>query len=490
MIRILHLEDERIDAELIALELQRAALDASIKVTDNRKDFEKYLDDFEPQVILSDHNLPAFSSLEALEILQNSGNHIPFLLVTGAVSDEFAAMAIKKGVDDYILKDRLSRLPTAIQVALKNARLEKKQKSIEAKNRLILTLLNNSSDEIYLFDSITYKISYANKGVLKNTGYKSGNIRQCSPADLIKGMDRETFAEILAPLLRKEKKNISLEAEQLRTDGSCYPVEYNFQFTQLEGKYVFLAIARDITQRKKAELKIKQTNQELEQFAYTASHDLKEPLRMINAFVQLLEKKYVQQLDDTAKKYIHFATDASQRMTQLINELLDYSRIGKEDSAYEEVDLNQLVKHVLQLNGAYIEAQKANIIIHPLPAVRAMRIPLRMLFNNLIINALKYHKAGLAPRIEISASEQNQCWQFIIKDNGIGIAKEYQQQIFQMFRRLHQAKTYGGVGMGLAICKKIVEQHGGTIWVESEEGSGSTFCFTIARQSPSALQLS
>lgn len=222
-------------------------------------------------------------------------------------------------------------------------------------------------------------------------------------------------------------------------------------------------------------------NQELEQFAYTASHDLKEPLRMIKSFMQLLDRNYSKKLDDKAKRYIHFAVDGAQRMNDSIDDLMEYSRVGRMYNTLEEVDSTEVVKEVLKTLGAEIESTETQVSFSSLPVIKAVPISFKMLVQNLITNAIKYQPKGQKPEIEISARELDTHWEFKFKDNGIGIAPEHHEEIFGLFRRLHTREIYSGNGMGLAISKKIVEQHDGTLWVESEDDKGSTFYFTIAK---------
>lgn len=223
-------------------------------------------------------------------------------------------------------------------------------------------------------------------------------------------------------------------------------------------------------------------NQELEQFAYTASHDLKEPLRMIKSFMQLLERNYSEKLDDKAQRYINFAVDGAQRMTKSIDELLEYSRIGRLYNTSNELDSQGIVQEVLRSLEADIEDQQAEINVSNLPMINVVPVTFKMLVRNMITNALKYQPVEQKPVISINAQDIGDHWKFSFKDNGIGIDNEYHEEIFGIFRRLHPRDSYSGTGMGLAISKKIVEQHGGKIWVESEEGKGSTFYFTIAKR--------
>ncbi|RZA02631.1 MAG: PAS domain S-box protein [Sphingobacteriaceae bacterium] len=252
---------------------------------------------------------------------------------------------------------------------------------------------------------------------------------------------------------------------------------------------------KDITDRKLYEIKLTELNQnlriqtkelaisnaELEQFAYVASHDLQEPLRMVTSFLTQIEKKYAAIIDDKGKQYIHFAVDGAKRMRQIILDLLEFSRVGRAEESVESIDLNVVVNDIIALYKKKIEDKKAVIMVEKLPIIHASVVQVRQVFQNLISNALKYHKAGNAPLLNISFMDNGKYWQFAVKDNGIGIDPEYFDKIFIIFQRLHNKDEYSGTGMGLAVTKKIIENLGGKVWVESEEGEGTTFYFTILK---------
>lgn len=223
------------------------------------------------------------------------------------------------------------------------------------------------------------------------------------------------------------------------------------------------------------------SNAELEQFAYVASHDLQEPLRMVTSFMTLLETGYADNLDDTAKKYIFYARDGATRMRQIILDLLEYSRVGriKEKAS---VDMNVVVKEAIELNAVTIKEKSAVIDADDLPTVTGNASALRQVFQNLIGNGLKYQRRNVAPVIRIRVIETETHWQFEVTDNGIGIESKYFDKIFIIFQRLHTKDEFSGTGIGLAICKKIVENHNGSIWVESEPGKSTSFYFTIAKE--------
>lgn len=252
---------------------------------------------------------------------------------------------------------------------------------------------------------------------------------------------------------------------------------------------------KDITERKVSDSRLKQLNEslqlqtkelatsnaELEQFAYVASHDLQEPLRMVTSFLTQIERKYGEVLDAKGKQYINFAVDGAKRMRQIILDLLEFSKVGTLEDNIEDIELDKLVTEITALYRKQIEEKKAKILFGDLPAIHTYKTPLRQVLTNLISNALKYQKQGVAPRIEISCTEAETLWQISVNDNGIGIEAEYFDKIFIIFQRLHNKEEYAGTGMGLAIAKKIVENLGGHIWVESVLGSGTTFHFTILK---------
>ena len=243
----------------------------------------------------------------------------------------------------------------------------------------------------------------------------------------------------------------------------------------------------DVTERKQAEEKIKRTvadlersNQELEHFAYVASHDLQEPLRMVSSYTQLLAHHYESQLDDKARKYIHYAVDGSVRMQTLINDLLTYSRVGRRGKPLEPTDAHAVLGEALRNLAAAIVETHAVITNDELPTVLADASQLVLVFQNLLANAIKFRRAEL-PRIHVSARERGGEWLFAVKDNGIGIEAQYAERVFIIFQRLHTKEEYPGTGIGLAVCQRIVERHGGKIWFESAPGSGTTFLFTVPK---------
>lgn len=225
---------------------------------------------------------------------------------------------------------------------------------------------------------------------------------------------------------------------------------------------------------------LKDTNKELEQFTYAASHDLQEPLRMVSSYMGLLQKKYDGQLDEKAQTYIHFAVDGSKRMKTLINDLLNYSRTSITAIEYHEVNVTDVINEIKKMFHEDLNEPTSGIFFDELPVITANSMLMSQLFQNLIGNAIKY-RSEAPPQIHIAATKNATHWIFSIKDNGLGIDSKYFEKIFVIFQRLHSNSTHKGTGIGLAICKRIAERHGGDIWLESGEGKGSTFFFSIAK---------
>jgi len=279
-------------------------------------------------------------------------------------------------------------------------------------------------------------------------------------------------------------------------DGNLYWHEgFGNPVKKRNGTVVWDSIIVDITEKRTAEEQVRKTNEalgqyareleisnaELEQFAYVASHDLQEPLRMVSGFLTQLEKKYGNQLDEKANQYIYYAVDGAKRMRQIILDLLNFSRIGKEEEEIVDVDLNEVVHEVCLLHRKQIEELNADVLFDNLPIIKGHPSPMIQLFQNLISNGLKYNNPNIPPKILVKARALKTGWKISVKDNGIGIEEAYYEKIFNIFQRLHNKTEYSGTGMGLAIVKKIVENQKGKIWLKSQKGKGTTFYFTIPK---------
>ena len=389
-------------------------------------------------------------------------------------SETLADMALKK-------EAQLNSEKQLRKAAQEISSFKSAKKAIEADRKRLLSILDGIDDVIYVADPETFELMHVNKAFKQNwgndvVGKKCYNILQDRDAPCPFCTNSLIFGEYLGRPYIWEFRN-EINKRWYRCSDKA--------IRWVNGRMVRFEIAADITQLKVLEDELKNKNQqlelsnrELEQFAYVASHDLQEPLRMVASYTELLHEKYRERLDLKADKYIAYIVEGAKRMQQLINDLLMLSRVNTRDKPFKPTDCNELVKNVLHGIDSAIKEKKAQVEVGALPTVMGNEIQLIQLFQNLIINAIKFHGAA-PPHVKISVKHENQKWIFSVQDNGIGIDPKFFDRIFVIFQRLHERGAYQGTGIGLAISKKIVERHGGKIWVESTPGKGSTFYFSL-----------
>ncbi len=357
------------------------------------------------------------------------------------------------------------------------------ERELKESHESLLSVLDSLDAIVYVADMQTYEVLFANKYTRDAFGDLAGKVcwqtlqtGQSYPCAFC------TNDKLVSP--EGEPTGIYEWEFQNTVNGRWYDIR-DRAIRWVDGRLVRLEIAVDITERKKMEetlrkqkAELERSNAELEQFAYAASHDLQAPLRMVTGYLRLLARRYSDKLDKKADGFIGYAVEGAQRMQELIGDLMEYSRVGSQEKTFATVDCEKILSATIANLKASIEESSATVTHDPLPAVTADAPQLERLFMNLVGNAIKYRGVE-PPRVHVSARQDPNGWLFSVTDNGIGIDPKYSERVFEVFQRLHPSTEYSGTGIGLAISKKIVECHGGRIWVESQPGKGSTFYFTI-----------
>jgi PAS domain S-box-containing protein len=355
------------------------------------------------------------------------------------------------------------------------------------------TLFYKSPLPKWIYDEESLVFLEVNDAAVRLYGYSQEEFHRMTLADIRPPDEVPALMDDISDMRQKPSAYQSSQWRHIRKNGEIIDVQVTAHSIEFEGRRARMVAIIDITERRQYEMQLERlnadlgrraaelsaSNAELERFAYIASHDLQEPLRMVSSFLQLLQKKYGGQLDAKADQYIHYAVDGAERMKALIMDLLEYSRVGTGKEGFGWVDTAGVMGEVGAVFREKIVAARARVEIGELPVVWGDKVQLTQLFQNLLSNALKYQREE-PPVIRIGAKvvEEGHC-QFFVADNGIGIDPLFFDKIFIIFQRLHNKSDYSGTGIGLAICKKIVERHGGKIWVESDPQQGSVFYFTI-----------
>jgi PAS domain S-box-containing protein len=371
-------------------------------------------------------------------------------------------------------------------IKIRTAEIEKTNTKLKEAEALYRELVEQAPAGIIIIDPETTLPVDFNDMACGQLGYSREEFKKLGIADYQYGESPEKIREHIDKILKEGR--VYFETTHKTKNGGLKNILVTKKRMEIRGKFVVYATFRDITPIRKAEediknlvVKLERSNKELEQFAYVASHDLQEPLRAITGYIQLLEKKYSGKIDEDADRYIKASVAGAGRMRNLINDLLAFSRIESKEREFKEVDMNAVFDTVVYGLNRVIAESGAEITKDSLPVVTADETQMVQLLQNLLGNAVKFRGADKA-RIHVGIKNGKTEYVFSVKDNGIGIEPQYFEKIFVIFQRLHTREEYPGTGIGLSICKKIVERHGGRIWVESEKGKGTVCYFTIIKE--------
>ncbi len=492
-LNVLHIEDSADDSIILTRTLRQGGYDLTLTRVDNAASLEAALNERSWDVVIADWNVPSIHVLSVMQQLKQADKDLPFIIVSGAIGEEAAVEAMLAGANDYVMKNKLARLVPAIERELRETAVRRRKQAVEQsliefEQRLELALEGGS---IGIWDlCIPTGVALYDTHWAQMLGYE---VHELAP-----------HVRTWHALLHPEDIHDALNLWGEHVQGRIPMYEDEFRLLAKGGEYRWIlsrgkvverdatgsalraiGMHMDITKRKHTEEALAErskalmcSNAELEQFVYVASHDLKEPLRMVSHFCGLLQRGFKGRLDSTADKYIEYAVEGATRMHALLEDLEKFSGLGRTRNPYKPQDCNAILATACS-NLKMAMDESGSIIEHDtLPTVSGDGLQLVQVFQNLIGNAIKYRRTA-HPEIHVGAFRQDQGWVISIRDNGIGFDQSFSEKVFIIFQRLHSREEFPGTGMGLAICKKIVERHGGKIWCESKIGHGSTFFFSI-----------
>jgi PAS domain S-box-containing protein len=504
VLNVLCLEDSPRDAEIMRELLIDAGYDLNMDCTATEKEFVSFLRSHKYDIILSDFKLPGFDGFTALRWSVEICPDVPFICVSGTVGEETAVELLKKGAVDYILKDRLERLPSAIQRALNEVKEKKVRQKSEESLRESERKLREAQEMAHL-GFWTWDI-------------KTGNVEWSEEVFKIFCIDPKEFTPHIDSILalspwpednQRDKELInraiethnpgSYEQKFLRPDKSIGHYYSTFQGNYNEDGNLISIVGTvlDITERKQAEEAIQILNKELEQrviertsqleaankeleaFSYSVSHDLRAPLRAVDGFSKFVLEDYENKLDSEGKRLLNLIRSNIQKMDQLITDLLALSRVARSDMNFSDIDMTQMAISMFKETAAPDVSDKLSLQVDPLPEAYADPTYIRQVWANLIANAIKFSSKEKKPSIKICGRTENGFNVYYVKDNGVGFNPEYTHKLFGVFQRLHKSDDFEGTGVGLAIVQRIIHRHGGKVWAEGAEGKGATFYFSV-----------
>ncbi|HLK22234.1 MAG TPA: ATP-binding protein [Bryobacteraceae bacterium] len=488
---------------LISLEAALDALGQELVLANSGTEALRYLLDDDFAAILLDVKMPEMDGFQTAELIRSRkrSRDVPILFLTGYKSDEHLFRGYDLGAVDFLFKPIVpeilrSKVSVFVELSRNTALLRQQAEVLRKAEQKFRSLLEAAPDAM-IISSADGIISLVNSEAEVMFGYSREELIGHNIRMLVQDWAGHLAADAPAGLSSQE------ELWARRKNRHPFPVEISLSPLQTEEGLLLTSAIRDITERKRADAAIRElnntleqrvadrtleltrsnealrrSNEDLNQFAYAASHDLQEPLRMVALYSQIIQKRYAERLGDEARELFGFVISGARRMERLLKDLLAYSQTGSSNEGpAQPVECEQAIRKVMLNLQAAIEQSAATITWDPLPVVHAHEIRLVQLLQNLIGNAIKY-RSDLPPEIHVAAKRENGQWLFSVRDNGIGIEPEYSQQVFGIFKRLH-GQDYEGTGIGLAICQRIIERYGGRIWVDSKPGAGAVFSFTL-----------
>lgn len=503
-LKLLIVEDSKIDAALIMDELKTAGLALISRRVETPEEYRKALEDENWDVICSDYHMPRFTALAALKILQESGLGIPFIIVSGSIGEELAVQALHKGANDYLMKDNLARLASAVEREVKEARERQARKQIEellkeTENSYRRLVEGVKDYGIFMVGNQGNILSW-NAGAQHIMEYQADEIIgkpfTCffTPEDIEKGKPQKELD------VARTQGRYESEGELVRKSGSRF-ISHNVVtpvYNDAGALTGYSKILRNVTKQKQTEERIRQlteeleqrvrertnqlelVNKELESFTHSVSHDLRAPLRNLAKLSQILLSRHHERLDEESRQYLIYILESSQQALQLAGALLDLSRVTSAPLEKGPVDLSQVAEEIAKgLQEDEPQRQVEWKISKDLSGY-GDPILIKIALQNMLENAWKFTSQTPKAVIEFSSKQENRQTVFYVRDNGVGFDPEYADKLFKPFQRLHSADEFYGTGVGLATVQRIIHRHGGHVWAEGAVTQGATFYFTLS----------
>ncbi|MBI5687840.1 MAG: PAS domain-containing protein [Verrucomicrobia bacterium] len=502
-LHLLIIEDCADEAQLLVSLLGENGYDVVSKRVDTSEAMRMALDRGSWDIIISDYHMPQFDGLEALRLAQKRAPDIPFIMVTGTLGEEVAAGIMKAGADDFLLKDKLARLVPVVERALREAEERRQRKRTEEALRVseehFRQIAENIREVFWMAEPLTRKMLYISPAYEEIWGRSWASLYE-NPASFLDAVHPEDRARVVKELaVQKDGLPFDHEYRIIRPDEAIRWVrDRGFPVKDKTGRVsYYVGVAWDITDRKQAEENIRNLNAELEQrvlqrtaeleaankeleaFSYSVSHDLRAPLRAISGFANVLTQNYAKQLDEEGRRTLGIVCAEAGRMGQLIDDLLAFSRAGRQAMHLLEIEMGVLVQRTFDECVAHAPGRNIRFTLHPLPTAMGDPALLHRVWTNLISNAIKYTRPRPVAQIEITGQAGNNEVVYCVRDNGVGFDMEYASKLFGVFQRLHSDTDFEGTGVGLALVQRIVVRHGGRIWAEAKVGEGAAFYFTL-----------
>jgi PAS domain S-box-containing protein len=498
---------------LVSLEAALYGLGEELVVAHSGKEALRHLLHNDFAAILLDVRMPEMDGFETAELIRSRprSRQTPIIFLTGYKNEEHLFRGYDLGAVDFLFKPIVpevlrSKVAVFVELGRSSAKLKEQadilrnQAEILAKAELKFRSLLEAAPDAMVMCRDDGEIIMVNSQTEVVFGCGRDNLLSRNIRSLVPDWEFQRPAELnQEAAIKLQPGEIGRELYAVREDGSTFPVAISVRPLYMEDGMVITTAVRDISARRRNEEEIQQlnatleqrvlertealmrSNEELQQFAYIASHDLQEPLRTVSIFAQLLAKRYRGRLESEADQFIRYIVESSERMERLIHDLLDFSRVdARGTDHFVRTNCDETLNDAICNLHSLIQENQAVITLGSLPVVMADPVQVTRLFQNLLVNSIRF-RTDAAPHIHISAEPRDNEWLFSVRDNGIGIEPQYAEKVFGIFKVLHSRDKYPGSGMGLAICRKIVTRHQGRIWVESELGKGATFYFTLPR---------